>query len=70
MSGSSANRILEAAAKTLGWEIYLAGSCSRPRAHVNVEKFERELLSAAREWKAARANLKGQRRTNGNKGKQ
>ena len=65
MTKSSTNAVLRAAAKSLAWDLYaIAGYC-RTRAFVNVENFERELFSAARQWKAAHANLEGQRRKNG-----
>jgi hypothetical protein len=65
MTRASTNAVLQAAAKSLAWEIFAAAGYCRTRAFVNVEKFERELLSAARQWKAAHANLEGQRRKYG-----
>lgn len=66
MTRTSTNAVLQAAAKALTWELFAAAGYCRTRAFVNVEEFERELLSAARQWKAAHANLKGQRRKHGN----
>ena len=65
MSRASTNSILEAAAKSLAWDLYATAGYGRTRASVNVEKFERELFSAARQWRAAHSNLEGQRRKYG-----
>lgn len=66
MSLASADAILQAAAKALVWELYAVAGYARTRSFVNVEKFDRALRSAAREWRAARENLKGKRRSHGN----
>jgi hypothetical protein len=65
MTRSSTNVILRAAAKSLAWDLFAAAGYCRTRAFVNIDKFERELLSAARQWRAAHANLEGQRRKYG-----
>ena len=65
MTKASTNAILQAAAKSLTWDLFAAAGYCRTRAFVNVEKFERELFSAVREWRAAHANLEGQRRKYG-----
>ena len=68
MTRTSTNALLQAAARKLAWELYSAASFCRLRSHLNVEKFERELSSAARQWKRTCANLntlKGER-NNGN----
>ena len=65
MSRASANSVLQAAAKSLAWDLFAVAAYCRTRRYVNVEKFERELLSAARQWRAAHANLKEKRRRNG-----
>jgi len=65
MTKASTNAVLQAAAKILAGELFAAAGYCRTRAFVNVEEFERELLSAARLWRSAHANLKGQRRKNG-----
>ncbi len=65
MSRASTNSILEAAAKSLAWDLFATAGYGRTRAFVNVEKFERELFSAARQWRAAHSNLEGQRRKYG-----
>ena len=69
MTKTSTNAVLQAAAKALAWELFIKAGYCRTRAFVNVDKFERELLSAARQWRAAHANLhvnlKGQRRKYG-----
>ncbi len=65
MSRASTNSILEAAAKSLAWDLFATAGYGRTRAFVNVEKFERELYSAARQWRAAHSNLEGQRRKYG-----
>lgn len=62
MSRASATSVLEAAAKVLAWELYAAAGYCRTRAGVNIDKFERELLAAARQWRAAHANLTPKRR--------
>ena len=65
MTRASTNAVLQAAAKSLAWDLFAAAGYCRTRAFVNVEKFERELLSAVRQWRSAHANLEGQRRKNG-----
>jgi len=70
MSRASANAVLMTAAKVLAWELYAASGYCRTRSFVDIEKFERTLLSAARQWKAAHANLTQKRRSNGNTGSQ
>jgi hypothetical protein len=65
MSRASTNSILQAAAKSLAWDLYATAGYGRTRAYVNVEKFERELFAAAHQWRAAHSNLKGQRRKYG-----
>ena len=65
MTRASTNAVLQAAAKSLSSRLFAAAGYCRSRAFVDIEKFERELLSAAREWKATHANLKGQRRKYG-----
>ena len=66
MTNSSTDALLGAAAKVLAWELYAAAGYARVRTPVNVERFNRELLSAAARWKATRNNLKKERkRTNG-----
>ena len=68
MTNASKTAILEAAAKTLAWEIHAATGYGRVRASMNVERFERELSSAARQWRATNRNLKSERRKNDGKG--
>ncbi len=65
MTKASTNAVLQAAAKSLSWDLYATAGYCRTRAFVNVEKFERELFAAARQWRAAHSNLKEQRRKNG-----
>jgi len=67
MVRASANSILEAAAKTLAWELYCTASFCRTNRYVDVEKFSRALLTAARQWRATHANLTKvkRRRSNG-----
>jgi len=65
MTKASTNAVLQAAAKSLAGELFAAAGYCRTRAYVNVEKFERELLSATRQWRSTHANLKGERRKNG-----
>jgi hypothetical protein len=65
MTKASTNAVLQAAAKSLTWDLFAAAGYCRTRSFVNVEKFERELLSAARQWRAAHSNLEGQRRKYG-----
>lgn len=62
MIRASAKLVLESAAKVLAWELYAAAGYCRTRKFVDIDKFERELLSAARQWKAAHANLTPKRR--------
>ena len=65
MLRASANSVLQAAAKNLTWGLLATAGYCRTRAFVNVEKFERELFAAARQWRATHANLIGKRRRNG-----
>jgi hypothetical protein len=65
MSRASTNSVLQAAAKSLAWELFAAAGYCRTRAFVDVDKFERELFSAAHQWRTAHANLEGQRRKYG-----
>lgn len=65
MVRASANAVLQAAAKSLAWDLYAAAAYCRTRRYVDVEKFERELLSAAHQWRTTHENLKGKRRRNG-----
>ena len=64
MTRADKNAVLGAAAKTLAWELYAAAAYGRTRAYVDVERFERELFSAARQWRATQKNLKKERRSN------
>jgi hypothetical protein len=65
MTKASTNAVLQAAAKSLTWDLFAAAGYCRTRSFVNVEKFERELLSAASQWRSAHSNLEGQRRKYG-----
>ena len=62
MSRASAKSVLEAAAKVLAWELFAAAGYCRTRSFVDIDKFERELFSAARQWRAAHANLTKERK--------
>jgi len=66
MTRASTYAVLQAAAKSLVWDLFAAAGYCRTKAFVDVEKFERELFSAARQWRATHSNLKGQRRKHGN----
>jgi len=65
MLRASTNSVLQAAAKSLAWDLYATAGYGRTRAFVDVEKFERELFAAARQWRSTHSNLKGQRRKYG-----
>src|ERR1700681_796985 len=65
VTNTSTNAVLQAAAKSLVWDLFAAAGYGRTRAYVDVEKFERELFSAVRQWKTTHSNLKGQRRKHG-----
>lgn len=65
MLRASANSVLQAAAKSLAWDLFATAGYGRTRAYVNVEKFERELFSAARQWRATHSNIEGKRRKYG-----
>ena len=65
MTKASTNAVLQAAAKSLTWDLFAAAGYCRTRRFVNVEKFECELFSAARQWRATYSNLEGQRRKYG-----
>lgn len=62
MSNTDKDAILQAAAKTLAWELYAAAGYGRTRARISVEKFNRELRSAAHQWVAIHRNLNPKRR--------
>ena len=49
--------ILQAAAKTLAWDLYAAAGYGRTRSRISVEDFDRELRSALRKWSATHKNL-------------
>lgn len=57
MRNEDRDAILQAAAKTLAWELYAVAGYGRMRARISVEKFGRELRSAARRWRATHKNL-------------
>jgi hypothetical protein len=57
MRNRDRDAILQAAAKTLAWELYAVAGYGRMRSRISVEKFDRELRSAARRWSATRGNL-------------
>lgn len=61
MTKASKTAILEAAAKTLSWELHAATGYGRVRASMNVERFERELFSAVKQWRATHKNLQERR---------
>ena len=50
--------ILQAAAKTLALELFAAAGCARTYARIDLERFDRELRSAVRNWSATHRNLK------------
>ena len=58
MSKADRDAILQAAAKTLAWELHAAAGYGRARARISVERFDRELRSAALHWSATHKNLK------------
>ena len=57
MSKKDRDAILQAAAKTLAWELCAAAGYGRTRSRISVENFDRELRSAVREWNATHKNL-------------
>jgi hypothetical protein len=57
MTAEDKTSLLGSAAKSLAWALYLVAECSRPRARVDVVKFDRELRSAIHEWDAIHKNL-------------
>jgi hypothetical protein len=57
MSDADKDAILQAAAKTLALELFAAAEYCRTRSRISVEKFDCELRSALRKWKATRRNL-------------
>ncbi len=57
MSKEGRDAILQAAAKTLAWELYAVAGYGRTRARISVDRFDRELRSAVRQWKATHGNL-------------
>jgi len=63
MSNADKDAILQAAAKTLAWELYAAAGYGRTRTRISVDRFDRELRSAARSWVAIHKNLTKKRRT-------
>ncbi len=65
MTRASTRAVMEAAAKSLAWDLFATAGYGRTRAYVNVEKFERELFTAARQWRATHSNLERKRRKHG-----
>jgi hypothetical protein len=57
MSKEDRDRILQAAAKVLAWELYATAGYCRTRSRISTEKFDRELRSALGRWSATRNNL-------------
>src|SRR5882724_2252871 len=49
MFRASANSVLQAAAKSLAWDLYAAAAYCRTRRYVDVENFKRECLSPPRQ---------------------
>jgi hypothetical protein len=62
MTKRSTQAVLQAAAKVLVWDLYAAVGYCRSKSVVDVERFDRALLSAVRAWRGARANLAPPRR--------
>jgi hypothetical protein len=58
MNKQDRDALLQAAAKTLAWELYEVTGYGRIRVRISVEKFDRALRSAARKWSATRRNVK------------
>ncbi len=63
MSNGSKALILRTAAQTLACELFAAAGYGRTHARINVEKFDRELRTAVRQWSAIQANLKTKKGT-------
>ena len=61
MTKATKNAILGAAAKALAWELFSDAGYCRKRAFVNVERFDREMRSVARQWSRTHQNLKKER---------
>lgn len=57
MSKQGRDRILEAAAKSLAWELYAAAGYGRTRTRVCIDRFDRQLRSLVREWNVNNRNL-------------
>ncbi len=49
--------ILQAAAKTLAWELFAVAWYGRTYARIDLERFDRELRSAIRHWSVIHKNL-------------
>ncbi len=62
MTNASKTAILETAAKVLAWELYSTAAYGRTRARVNIERFDRELCAAVKQWRATKENLNNERR--------
>jgi hypothetical protein len=50
--------ILQAAAKTLVWQLFAVAGYGRTRTPISVKRFDRELRTAVRQWNATHRNLK------------
>jgi hypothetical protein len=57
MSNQDRDALLQAAAKTLAWELYAVAGYGRTRTRISVERFGRELRAAAQRWSATHRNL-------------
>jgi len=57
MNRKSQNVILQATAKALAWDLFVAAGYGRTRIPISIETFHRELRSAARSWSTTHQNL-------------
>ena len=57
MSKQDRDAILQAAAKTLAWELYAVAGYGRLRTPISVERFHDALQCATRQWNATKRNL-------------
>lgn len=57
MKKQDRDAILQAAAKTLAWELYAVAGYGRLRVPISVERFHDALRCATRQWNTTQRNL-------------
>ena len=61
MKNQDRDSILQASARALAWDLFAAAGYGRLRVRINVQRFDREIRSAARLWRAINRNLQNRK---------